>query len=493
VIAGIPVTFTVDNGATVATTASRTDAAGVVSALVRIGSDKSNRLITITAKSDSLTRTGTFSVTGTTIQATALPALPAAGSTGNRIEYRVIDVNQNAMAGITVNVSASGLPTASGVTDANGGYAYTYTAPTTPGPIDITAVAAGKTSVQTVTVPSGISTVPTATPLVSTASLASSPAVVRVNTATDKSNRTELRALFQAANNAPVKNVRVRFDLYGDTNSIGGSIASGTALVYSDAQGVAVSNYTPGERASPTNGLTVRACWDYSDFAAGACPNQVLTTLTVVSDPLSITIGTDNTVGLGASGLTFIKRYVVLVVDAAGQPKSDVQITPSLDLTFFAKGVYVYNTAALLWQLSYVLDNGTSPLSAPIPNRYGAVCSAEDVNRNGLIDTAEDFNSNGQLDPRKSDASIRMVGSTRTDASGTAILQLEYPKSVATWVGFRIQASAAGVLSPPALYDGVLPAQASEVTSTSPPSFVTSPYGVRVFSSGTSASCSSGS
>lgn len=486
VISGIPVTFTVDNNATVAAPSKQTDASGVVTGAVRIGADKSNRLITVTAKSDTLVRTATFSVTGTTIQSTALPALPAAGSSGNKVEYRVIDVNQSAMAGVTINVSAPGLTSATGVTDANGGYVYSYTAPSSAGPIDITAVAAGKTAVQTITVPSGVSTVPAASPSVSTASLSASPSVVRVNTTTDRSNRTELRALFQGANNAPVKNVRVRFDLGGDTNSIGGSIASDTALVYSDAQGLAVTSYTPGERASPTNGLTIRACWDYNDFAVGTCPNQVLTNLTAVSDPLSITIGTDNTIGEGASKLTYVKRFVLLVVDAAGNPKSDVQITPSIDLLGYGKGAYVWNPATTAWELSYYLDNAVT-VRGPPGQGYAATCAAEDVNRNGLIDTGEDYNGNGQLDPRKSDVSISMVGSTRTDASGVAILQMEYPKNVASWVFYRISASAAGVLSPPALYSSTLPVDGAAIkTESPPPAFVNSPYGVRRLSVGDS-------
>ena len=99
------------------------------------------------------------------------------------------------------------------------------------------------------------------------------------------SNRSELRALFLGAGNAPVPNVRVRFDLAGDVNNIGGSLTSGTNVVYSDANGVATTAYVPGSRSSPTDGLTVRACWAASDFAAGTCPNADAQHLTVISEP----------------------------------------------------------------------------------------------------------------------------------------------------------------------------------------------------------------
>lgn len=504
-IAGIPVAIQVDNNATVQVVNSLTDANGQVTARVQIGADKSNRLVTVTATSDSLVRTATFQVTGTNILATASPASPDAGSTGNRIEYRVVDVNQNPLVGVPISLSAPGVASATGTTNANGSYVFTYQAPATPGAVDFTATAAGKTSVLNLVVKGGTSTTPNAVGPVVSAAITSSPSVVRVNTATDKSNRTELRALFLAAGNAPVKNVRARFDLNGDANSIGGTIGADTSLVYSDANGVAVTNYTPGERASPTDGVTVRVCWDYADFPVGTCPNQKLTTLTVVSDPLSISIGTDNTISEGAAKLTYIKRYVVLVVDAAGNPKSDVQLSASIDLTNYIKGYYQWSPGRRLWVSGYQLEAGNTdtPLSTSLtdPTAAGAVfqtgdafprlsCVNEDVNRNGSIDGAEDINGNGQLDPRKSDVSIALSGSTKTDTSGTAVIQIEYPKSLGTWVTFRLSVSAAGVLSPPAYYpapgsDATLPAAADAFTSeTPPPPFVLSPYGQRKFANG---------
>jgi len=475
VLVGIPVTFSVDNNAVIAPSGNQTDANGQVSATVGIGSDRTNRLITVTAKSDALTRTATFRVIGATLQGTASPGVPPAGSTGNKVDYRLNDVNKNAMVGVPITVSAPGITGATGVTDVNGAYTFTYTAPTTPGSVDITATSGGASSVVSITVPSGTSTVPPATSTVVSAAVSANPTVVSTNTA-ETNNRAEVRALFLAASNVPVKNIRVRFDLNGDANSIGGTLGSGTSLVYSDASGAAISSYTPAARSSPTNGVTIRACWDYNDFAATACPNQVLTSLTVVSDPLSITIGTNETLENGDSGLTYVKKFVLLVVDAAGNPKSDVQITPSIDLTSYTKGYYRYSKVDTAWLQYFLLDSTEIPGVSPI-------CLAEDANKNGSLDTGDDKNSNGQLDPRKSDAAIAMVSSTRTDANGTAILKIEYPRSVAGWVQYRITASAAGVLSPPAYYPGPsstesLPVSATAIkTETPPPAFVSSPYG----------------
>ena len=471
VVAGIPVSFTADNGSTVAVVNGTTNAQGQAVATITSGADKSNRLITVTVKSDALTRTATFQVTGVKVTASAVPTQPTAGSTGNRVEFRVSDVNQNPMTFQAITVTAPGLPSANGTTDANGAYTYTYTAPATAGPVDITGTSGGVSTPVTITVPSSSSTVPPATPAVVSASIQASPTVVSVNTATTN-NRAELRAIFLASGNLPVKNVRVRFDLNGDANSIGGTINSGQQLVYSDANGTATTSYAPGNRASPTGGVQIRACWDYNDFAASSCPNSVLTTLTVVSDPLSITIGTNELIESDSQQLTYIKRFVVLVVDAAGQPKGDVQITPSLDLNGYYKGHWELTNE--VWAQKFDLDNLGSTVAG-----LSAMCKNEDDNRNGAIDGIEDRNGNNQLDPRKSDASISMTGSTRTDANGQAILVLQYPRSVASWVSFTINASAFGVLSPPATYTDILPYPAAALQDKIiEPAFRKSPYGL---------------
>lgn len=470
VVANVPFSFEADNGATVQVVTGVTNTAGQAVARVTSGADKSNRLITVKASTGTLSRTATFQVLGAKLIGSAVPQQPVAGSSGNKIDYRLSDVNQNPMTFTPITITAAGFAPVTAQTDANGAYLYTYTAPTIAGPIDFTATAGGVSTVTTVTVPTSSSTVPTATPSVVSASLSANPTVVSVNT-DSTNNRAELRALFLAANNAPVKNVRVRFDLNGDPNSIGGTIASGTQIVYADAAGVATSSYSPGSRPSPTAGVTIRACWDYNDFAATACPNQVLTTLTIVSDPLSISIGTNATVVID-NPLTYKRRFVVLVVDAAGQPKADVQITPSIDLLGYFKGFY--RRPASTWEQVYYLDAvGNVQPALPL------MCENEDQNRNGAIDGSEDRNGNGQLDPRKSDASVTMTGSTRTDASGQAVIIVEYPRSLATWVAYTLSASAFGVLSPPATFTEVLPGDANDLSADGAPAYVVSPYGRR--------------
>lgn len=518
-LAGIPVTFSVDRSAVAAVSATRTNAQGVVTATVGLGSDRSNRVITVTASSGTLTRAVSFSVIGAKLTASFAP-LVVAGSAPNPIEYKLVDTNDSPMPGQAVSVLVPGLPNGSGVTDFNGKYTYTYTAPSSPTTLTFTATAAGATNTQSVSVqPAGGGTVPAALELPRSASLTPSPSVISVNSVNSTSNQVELRALFLGTDNKPIKNVRVRFDLAGNINSSDGLATwLGGAYAYSDVNGVARGTFTPGQRSSPTNGVTVRAFYCENDFASTGLPatppptvatcvaKEVSATLTVASEALSVNIRTNELIKEGVAKLTYIKEYVVMVVDAAGQAKPDVLITPSVDLPGYHKGYYFFN--GKVWQQVLTLANTehyswdpTSRSWTQGASRPEPVCPNEDVNRNGVREATvfnanaarptlsareEDLNWNGDLDPRKADVAIKMVGSARTDANGLAIVQIEYGKSVATWVDFVITVTASGIAGTEArarytglLYGlGNLPASSDSVTNENiAPAFVNSPYG----------------
>jgi hypothetical protein len=483
-VSGVPVTIGVDNNAVVVVGSAVTGSDGKLTATINMGTDRSQRVITVTATSGSLTRTAAFQVTGPAIEGTALPAVVQPGQSA-QVQFRLVDINKNPMTGQAISVSGAGLTTVEGQTGSNGEFNFNYTAPASTGNLDITAQAGGVSRVVTVLVQSASSSIPTACPsgapnfpnCVLSPSVTANPSVVAVNSATTN-NRSEIRALFLGPNNAPIRNVRARFDLAGDVNSIGGEMSSKDNLVYSDVNGVANSAYIPAGRSSPTDGVTIRACWDYVDFPAGTCPRQVTTTLTVIAEPLAVSIGTDNTITSGAGGLTYIKKYVVLVVDSSGQAKADVQISPSVDLVAYLKGFYV--------------RSGTWTRSPAAGGSVSGICLNEDINRNGVIEAVEndglptaspigpvEDNGNGTLEPRKSDVAISMVDGNRTNSSGIAILQIEYPKNVATWVNFLITVAASGVSGTEgrATWSGQLGAEADEFTATPPPSFVVSPYG----------------
>ena len=502
----------VDSSALVAVSASTTNAQGRVLGTVSLGSDRSNRVVTVTATSGALTRSASFTVIGARLTASFAPRVSAGVS--DRIEFSLVDANALPMAAQSITVNASNGATASGTTDGNGKYSFNYTAPAVPGTLTITAAAAGTTRDLSVEVSSG-AVPPVASDLsVRSASLTATPSVVTINATSTSENQSELRALFSGRNNTsgqdnvPIPRVRASFQILNNTDGTLGAVTwVGGTFAISDDGGIARATFRPGSRSSPTDGVTIRLCWGEDDATAAACTKFADTRLTIVDEALSVNIRTNELIKTGLAGLTYIKEFVVMVVDAAGQAKADVQITPSVDLTGYYKGKFAWN--GLFWAQQMSLADTENYSWQPDSLSWRAestttqpVCPNEDVNRNGIRDASgigaastpalagrgEDLNWNGELDPRKADVAVKMVGSSKTDANGLAIVQIEYGKDLATWVDFVVTVTASSISGTEARARhvgnrygrGNLPFPADAVLDeTIPPPFVISPYGIR--------------
>jgi hypothetical protein len=432
VVPNATINLSVDSGAEVTPTGTATNDDGKLTGLVGIGPDRSSRRVTVTARTADGAKevSASFLITGAKLSAT-LPPIVAPGA-AITARYTLLDAAGNAMVGESVTLSGNGSSLGEATTDTAGTATFAINAPAQAGSFTLTATAAGESLERIVQVQS--SSVPPAVGAVTGASVAANPSVVSVNSS-NTTNSTTVRALFKGASNAPIRNVRVWFTL-PDPNSVGGAF-SDTGLVYSDATGTATTLYLPGAISSPTDGVIVLACYSNVDFAIpatpGACPatasdgspvRSTSATLTVVDEALRLDIGTDELIQLGTG--TYIKDYTVVVVDAAGRAKADVEITPKIDLLAFYKGYYAWNGSA--W-VRTVGGPPTGVLRLP-------ACPNEDVNRNGNLEVGEDTNGNGRLDP--GGVTIRMVGSSRTDASGKAVVRIEYPRDRATWIDYLI-------------------------------------------------------
>lgn len=271
-VAGIPVTISVNSNAVAVPSGSKTDDTGKVTAAVGSGADRANRTVTVTAVTGGLVRTATFQVVGSVLTGTPLPTVVAPGAAG-QVVFQLKDANSIAMANQAIVVNGIDGVDRRGSTDNNGQYIYSYTAPALAGTVMVRATAGGVSNVQSILVQaSGGGAIPPAALAVQSASLAASPSVVQVNSAAT-TNQAELRALFLGAGNAPVKNVRVRFDLAGDLNNIGGSISSGTNVVYSNDNGIATAAYVPGGRESPQRSYRAGLLVAYG-FPGGQLPER---------------------------------------------------------------------------------------------------------------------------------------------------------------------------------------------------------------------------
>ena len=437
IVASVPVAVALDSNATFTPDAGTTTGAnGVYTGKIAIGSDKANRLINYRVTSGSLVKTGAVSVTGTVIESSSTPSKPRPGES---VVLRVVvrDSAGNGMAGAKVNVSGlPGIAIPAQTTDAAGVVNVGFVAPVV-GIYPVAIEGGGVTSSLALQVQSAVTgTVAPAVGPVSGASEIATPVVVAANTIGSTANQSEIRALFYAANNVPIRDMRVRFSLQS-TPLPRESIASGSSVVYSDVTGAARTSYIAATSSSPTNGVVVRACYDLNDFAEGTCPNRVDTTLTVASSPVSLTIGSDNVITKNTSGIQYIKQFQIQAVDAAGNAKADVPLSAVVDIDGYWKGSNPPAPPTLLTRDIWVTN------SSGVAVFTSKWCDNEDLNRNTVLDAGEDTNQDGALTPRKSDTALSFVnGVAKTDSSGLALMQLSYPQNLATWLRVKIKVTA---------------------------------------------------
>jgi hypothetical protein len=422
VVAGVPVTIVPDRNGVITSSSTTTGTSGTVTGVLGIGGDKSTRTIDIVITSGSVSKTVKVDVTGAQLQATPGPATPGQQGT---VQYALTDKSNVAIANEPIVVTVNGVAT-SGTTDSNGAYTYSYSVPSTA-TVSVSAVAAGVTTATTVTTTSA--TTSPATGTVTSASVAANPATVNVNASGSSANVVTVRGLFLGAGNAPIQYVRVRYDLNGDPNGIGGTLGSGSGYVYTDANGVAQTTYTPGTRGSGNQQLTVRACWSETDFTAGTCPNAATASITVAQSGVSISIFNNGKVSIDDTREVYMAPYTVQVVDSVGQPIKGVLVSGSVDLPRYYRG---YWTSTNGWQLTQL-----------------NVCDNEDINRNNVLETysngqKEDQNNSGKIEPYAADAAItpQSTGSDTTDQFGLAYFNLQYGQNVAYWDDFTLTFSA---------------------------------------------------
>jgi protocatechuate 3,4-dioxygenase beta subunit len=420
-IAGVPVVVAVDSGI-YTPSATSTSATGQASGAISIGGNKANRNITATITMGAKTAKAVIAVTGAQITVTPVPATVAPGAS-TRVDVKVVDANGAGVAGAVVQFAGTLGLSSTATTDAAGAASATLgAAPATVGTYTVDATALGVTNSRTVQVVSGAgSCIPDAVGPISSANLSIVPTTIAPNQSGSTVNKAGMRAKFIDAANQAVQNVRVRFDIMAPGLGSGEQVSSAGAVVYSDVNGDAIADYIAGTRSSPTNGVVVRACYGLTDasLAGGACPTSTTQTLTVASQPLSVTLGDNNLLTRGNNSLTYIKQFDIAVADSAGNAVTGAVISASVDLTSYLKAP-TYNT---------------SPKT---------VCANEDANRNGSIDggagpIGEDKNNNGTIEPRKADVVLSFLNGNTTGTNGRMAIQVEYPQNVATWLNYTVR------------------------------------------------------
>lgn len=468
VVPGATVTVNTDQNSVFAPDQSVTGADGSLTGRVQIGGDKSDRDITVTVTVNGITKRVTVRVNGSRLTLAAAPAAPTPNQLVT-LTATLLDAGGNPIAGQTVTLGGTivALRDRTATTNAAGQATLNFTAPATAGIYTITGSASGVqaldlqvqvfasgTAVPNATIPPGVAP-----------SLSASPNVLAVNAPNSTANRSVLRFLMLDAANNPVQNVRVKFvDRTTGLPAVGATIASGDSTLYTDASGSVTTQYISGQNSSPTNGVTVRACYKASDFTSATdCPRFVEVNLTVAGQALALSIGDDNL--LSSSNGTYIKRFAVTVADSAGRAVANAPVDISVDITHYQKGDFGtstlgLSTVPLSLTGAYPSMNTTPDTTADGGNVW---CPNEDANRNGNVDPdpvfeaegapvgrGENYNNsldtNGQptLEPRKSDILISYDDPTKTttDASGVLIIRVQYSQRFGSWLAYRVRVTA---------------------------------------------------
>ncbi|MEO6322246.1 MAG: Ig-like domain-containing protein [Polaromonas sp.] len=459
IVSGAQVAVVVDkNGIFTPAVGSVTDATGSYTGNLKIGGDKSDRVITLTVTVNGIVKRTSVSVIGSRL---VIQAAPSTASPGQSVSVTTTLLDSASApipsTAITISGDVTGLPTTSRTTDLNGVVTFTVTAPTTPGSYKISVSGNGinapdyqlivfSTVIPVASIPAGV-----------TPSLSASPNVLVTNSPGSTASNSTLRFLFLDSATASVKNVRVRFkDLTTGLALVGASI-SNTSTLYTDASGVVSVQYNAGQNSSPTNGVTVRACYSASDFiSADDCPSNVDVNLTTSGQAIAVSIGDDNLLTKGAG--TYIKKFAVTVADSAGKAVVNAPVAISVDLTHYGKGQsdYVYKdksgvkTDALTVVPFSLLNAYPADISIdPVTSPQRIWCANEDTNRNGIVDPGENINgsvdSNGQptINPRKSDLIVSYddPAVTKTNSSGVLVIKVEYSQRFGTWLAYNVIAS----------------------------------------------------
>lgn len=305
-------------------------------------------------------------------------------------------------------------------------------------------------------------TVEFVSPLTSTSivTLQATPAVVGANQAGSSTQQVVLRAVVtdKPSLGNPVKNAKVAFSILADSS---GGTLSQPSEVLTGSDGVATISYVAGTTTTAVNGVQIQA-----RVISDVAPNAIdTTTLTVAQRSLFISAGTGNSI-LAPTSATYQIDYVVFVSDAAGNAVPNVTITSAVRPRHYYKGQQVLATATGPWVL--YRESPFNPITR---------CLNEDADSDGVLGPGEDVNLNGRLDPV---IPMTITASAKTDANGTAVFSLIYPKDRARWldVDLTFRGTVAGS---EASYVGytMLSGAAGDYASaiTAPPGAV-SPYGV---------------
>lgn len=372
-IADVPVSVSVDANALVSTSASKTDAAGIVTGSVRIGADQSKRTITVTAASGSITKTAQISVvTPSPTGTTSGPALTVALSTtqitpavGSAVTVQLKSATGVALSDVVVNLATgrgnlADLSVTTVRTDANGQASAQLKASTSgiTGADYVTAVAnIGSSTVsaqQAFTVTNALPT------------LTVSPATVTLRLSQPAP---QVTATLRDAAGQPVANQIVTFTPSSTVN-----VAPSPETGPTDSNGVVRSTLKLGTTAGSTSSTdTLRVTANYADQSLAS---NVIVQIVGESPTATMTLSNSNISSTAASSTAS-----VLVRDVAGNPVAGQLVQFSSQF-----GLVKFDAATALSDLTGVAKVTVTPATSTA-NGADVVKASVTVNNIGATDS----------------------------------------------------------------------------------------------------------
>ena len=294
------------------------------------------------------------------------------------------------------------------------------------------------------------------------------PTSIGPNVAGSTARQAQVRATVTDPSGNPVQGATVNFSK--DADPSGGNLSQASAVT--DSNGQATVQYISGATTSSSDGVRLRGT------VAGSTPAITSTaTMTVNQSALFIALGTGNVIS-NLNETTYRKTWTVYVTDASGAAVPSQLLTISVLPTRYRKGSFVlagdeYVQGA--WNGVSLTPDGTLPAGAYI------TCANEDVDYSGTVSVAKDVNTSGRLEPGNviSVNGGANVTTITTDATGFALLNLQYAESYAYWVEVTLKASAtvAGTESSNQSTFWAIGAKADYTEGGGPPAGLVSPFG----------------
>jgi len=527
----IPVIFSADSGS-LTVTQSVTDTSGIASATLSPAGDYTNRTITITATTGSITQTTTVNVAGTSIvisgETTATlgddttltivltdsdgdpitgKTVTVSSATGNTVTAASLDTDSNGQVQVTIGAAVAGADTitvsAQGTTSTHAltvsGDQFQITTPTADQEINLGAV-------QTITArwqKSGVAQVG------KTINFTSTRGTLSANSAVTDGNG-DASVTISSNNAGPA--LTTAFVTSGPSTNKAVEFVATTADSIELQASPATIGPNDGSQVTTQQAIITATVRDVDD---NLVKNKIVRfSITQDNSGGSLTTATSTTSSLGKASTTYVSSAATTALDGV-IISAVVQDTPAVNTTVnltvakselfvkLATGntiIDVGNTAYNKQYLVLVTDaagNGVENAEVTIsivPSRYwkgtrvyGGVtwdtvysagpCDNEDLNYNGILDAGEDFNGNGSIEPGND---VSVPASVTTNSEGYAEIDLIYAEDFASWL--EVTLTATDEVSGTEATDSttfILPVSAGDVNvETNGPPGLVSPFGV---------------